>query len=184
MQAVKRLIQYLKGTSKLGLSITPSPSTSIVCYTYVDWASCPDDRRSTSGFCAFFGSNLVSWNSSKQKVVSRSSAESEYRGMSNAAAEISWLQSLLRELGVVAAPPLLLCDNINATFLAENPVMHQRTKHIEVDHHFIREKVARKQLVVRFVPSEDQLADIMTKGLPSPRFINLRTKLTVVSQPR
>lgn len=118
-----------------------------------------------------------------QKVVSRSSAESEYRGLSNAAAEIAWIQSILTELGVsCSAPPLLLCDNVSATYMSVNPVMHSRTKHIEVDHHFIREKVGRKQLLAQFVPSEDQVANIFTKSLHSPRFIGLRTKLTLVSK--
>lgn len=138
MQAVKRLLRYLKGTLHLGILFTPSPNIPITCYTDADWASCPDDRRSSSGFCTFLGPNLVSWNSSKQKVVSRSSAESEYRGMSNAAAEISWVQSILHEIGIVISAPLLLCDNLSAMFLAANPVMHNRTKHIEIDQHFIR----------------------------------------------
>lgn len=104
--------------------------------------------------------------------------------MSNAAAEIAWVQSILGELGIQSSPPLLLCDNISATYMAANPVMHNRTKHLEVDHHFTRERVAHKQLIVRFVPSEDQLADIFTKSLHSPWFISLRTKLTLVSNHR
>ncbi|MDV3193991.1 MAG: Ty1/Copia family ribonuclease HI, partial [Sweet potato little leaf phytoplasma] len=130
------------------------------------------------------GNNLVSWSSAKQKVVSRSSAESEYRGLSNAAAELVWVQSVLNELGFSpSSAPLLLCDNISATYLAANPVLHNRSKHIEIDQHFIREKVLRKQLLVRYVPSEDQLADILTKPLQTARFQNLRTKLSVLPRP-
>lgn len=117
--------------------------------------------------------------------MSRSIVESEYRRMSNAAAKLMWIQSILFEVGICQLhPPLLLCDNLSATYLATNPVLHNRTKHIEIDHHFIREKVACKQLCVRYVPSENQLADIVTKALPSPRFFNLKTKLTVALAPR
>lgn len=182
--AVKRILRYLKSTITLGISFTRSDHTSLVCYTDADWATCPDDRRSTSGYCVFLGNNLISWSSAKQKVVSRSSAESEYRGMSNATAELIWVQSILSEVGISSsAPPLLLCDNISATYLAANPVFHNRSKHIEIDHHFIRERVSRKQLLVRFVPSEDQIADVMTKPLLTARFQSLRSKLTVLSRP-
>ncbi|MDV3183817.1 MAG: Ty1/Copia family ribonuclease HI [Sweet potato little leaf phytoplasma] len=178
---VKRILRYLKTTSSHGISFCNLGHLSLTSYTDADWANCPDDRRNTSGYCVFLGSNLVSWSSTKQKVVSRSSAESEYRGLSNAATELGWIQSLLSELGLSpSSPPLLLCDNSSATYLAANPVFHSRSKHIEIDHHFIREKVLRKQLFVRFVPSEDQLADILTKPLATSRFQSLRNKLTVL----
>lgn len=178
--AVKRILRYLKSTTYHGLSVVPS-SLSVSCFTDADWASCPDDRRSTSGYCTFLGSNLISWSSSKQKTVSRSSAESEYRGLTNGAAEIIWVVSVLQELGItLPSPPLLLCDNISATHIANNPVMHQRTKHIEIDQHFAREKILRNQLLIKYVPSEDQVADILTKGLPTARFQQLRLKLTVL----
>lgn len=103
-----------------------------------------NDRRSTSTYCVFLGSSLIFWSSAKQKVVSRSSAESEYRGLSNVGSEIVWIHSFLNELGFSPlSPPLLLCDNISAIYLAVNPVFHSQSKHIEIDHHFIREKVMR-----------------------------------------
>lgn len=114
---------------------------------------------------------MVSWCSSKQQVVSRSSAESEYRGLSNATPELIWIQFILFEIGVGnLTTPLLLCDNLSATYMAANPILHNQAKHLEIDLHFIQEKVAHKQLFVRFVPSEDQLADVLTKALPSPHF--------------
>lgn len=96
--------------------------------------------------------------------MSRSTVKSEYRGMSNAVTDLIWIQSPLGEIGLSSkSAPLLLCDNISATYLAANPILHQHTKHIKIELHFIRERVLHKQLLVLFVPFEDQLADIMTK---------------------
>nr|CAN68364.1 hypothetical protein VITISV_021899 [Vitis vinifera] len=184
LQVVKRVLRYLKGSLFYGLSFQPSSSLDLIAYTDADWASCPDDRRSTSGYCIFFGGNLVSWSASKQKVVSRSSTESEYRGLANAAAELTWIQSLLKELFIpLFQPPVLYCDNLSTTYLAANPILHSRAKHVEIDYHFVRERVLQKTLDVRFLPSEDQVADILTKSLSTQHFLHLRSKLTVLSRP-
>ncbi|RVW61233.1 Retrovirus-related Pol polyprotein from transposon RE1 [Vitis vinifera] len=108
LQAVKRVLRYLKGSLFYGLSFQPSSSLDLIAYTDADGASCPDDRRSTNGYCIFFRGNLISWSASKQKVVSRSSIESEYRGLANVAVELTWIQSLLKELFVpLFQPPVL-----------------------------------------------------------------------------
>ena len=99
-------------------------------------------------------------------MVSWSSTESEYRGAANGAIEIAWTKSLLRELSITPTqPPLILCVNISATYLAANPILHARTKHMEINYHFIRERVLQRSLSVQFTPSNDQLVDCMTKPL-------------------
>ena len=117
-------------------------------------------------------------------VVSRSSAELEYRGLANAAAELIWAEALLAELHLsLPSPAALICDNISATQLAANPILHVQTKHIEIDFHFIRERVVNKSVEVYFTPSQEQLADIMTKPLPAQRSQSLRNRMTVLHNP-
>jgi hypothetical protein len=114
----------------------------IEAYTDADWAGCQDDRRSTSGHCAFVGGNLVSWRSKKHNVVARSTAEAEYCAMALGVSEGMWLQRLFFELGLSEKNPIILyCDNKTAINIANNPVQHDRTKHVEIDRHFIKEKL-------------------------------------------
>lgn len=178
--AVKRILRYLQGTVKLGLKIEKSPSSVVSAFSDADWAGYLDDRRSTGGFAVFLGSNLISWNARKQATVSRSSTEAEYKALANATAEVMWVRKLLEELGIPhPKPSQLWCDNIGATYLSVNPVFHARTKHIEVDYHFVREQVAQKKLEIRFVSSQDQVADGFTKSLPVRQLQMFRNNLNI-----
>ncbi|XP_019175666.1 PREDICTED: uncharacterized protein LOC109170988 [Ipomoea nil] len=139
---VKRVLRYIKGTIDYGLRLSPSSTTAIHAYSDSDWAGCPIDRKSTSGFAVFLGSNLVSWLSRKQHTVARSSTEAEYKALADVAAEVTWIVSLLRELWLHSRQPSTLwCDNLGATYLCANPVFHAQTKHVEIDYHFVRDKV-------------------------------------------
>jgi histone deacetylase 1/2 len=183
-KAVKRILRYLNGTISFGLCIQPAlqgPPFSLRAYSDADWATDQDDRRSISGSCIYFGPNLVSWSSKKQPLVARSSTEAEYRSMANTTAELMWIESLLQELHVEFQPPTLLCDNISAVALAHNPVLHARTKHMELDLHFVREKVIAKHLHVLHVPATAQLADPLTKPLSPSNYDTIRSKLKVFS---
>ncbi|XP_071699614.1 uncharacterized mitochondrial protein AtMg00810-like [Rutidosis leptorrhynchoides] len=184
MLALKRIIRYVKGTISHGLHLTKSNVNSLVAYTDADWGGCPDTRRSTTGYCVFLGSNLISWSAKRQPTVSRSSAEAEYRGVANVVSESCWLRNLLLELHCpIPKATMVFCDNVSAIYLSGNPVQHQRSKHIEMDIHFVREKVARGQARVLHVPTRFQIADIFTKGLPRVLFDDFRDSLSIRPPP-
>ncbi|KAH9678583.1 retrovirus-related pol polyprotein from transposon RE1 [Citrus sinensis] len=152
--------------------------SNIEVYTDADWAGSVSDRRSTSGYFTFVGGNLVTWRSKKQHVVARSSAEAEYRDMALGICEGLWISFILNDLGYPSQQLIqLYCDNKAARDIAHNPVQHDRTKHVEVDRFFIKEKLDEKILELPKIRSEDQLANILTKAISSRAFTKFLYKL-------
>ncbi|CAN6220900.1 unnamed protein product [Urochloa humidicola] len=177
---LKQILRYLKGTTTFGLQLCATSTSSLTAYSDADWAGCPDTRRSMSGFCVYLGYSLVSWSSKRQTTVSRSSAEAEYRGVANAVAECTWIRALLGELHCdIPKATVAYCDNVSSVYMSRNPVHHKRTKHIELDIHFVREKVALGELRVLQIPSAQQFADVFTKGLPTSAFNEFHSSLCV-----
>ena len=178
LEAVNRILRYLKMTPGRGLLFKRSEKREVEIYTDASWAGELTDRRSTTGYCSFVWGNLVTWRSKKQAVVSRSSAESEYRALALGICEGMWLQRLLRELKVETKDTVkMFSDSQAAINIAKNPVHHDRTKHIEIDRHFISEKVNNGIVQLSYVPTRLQIADILTKALPRVSFDELNSKL-------
>ncbi|RVW76140.1 Retrovirus-related Pol polyprotein from transposon RE1 [Vitis vinifera] len=169
MNAVMRILRYLKNAPKKRILFAKNVDhQSIEVYTDADWAGAVDDRRSTFGYFTFVGGNLVTWKSKKQNVVARSSAEAEFRGMTLGLCEALWLRLLLQDLGYLSRQPIrLFCDNKAACDIAHNPVQHDRTKYVEVDRFFIKEKLDDKIVELPKIRSEYQLTDILTKAVSS-----------------
>ncbi|XP_065632023.1 uncharacterized mitochondrial protein AtMg00810-like [Quercus suber] len=181
--AAKRILRYINGTLHFGVFLQHGP-LSLSAFSDSDWAGDPFDRRSTTGFLVYLGYNPITWSAKKQETVSRSSTESEYRALASTAAELSWIRQILKDLGIfLPSSPTLWCDNVSALAIASNPVFHARTKHVEVDYHFVRERVLRRDLQVKYVATGDQYADIFTKSLSTARFCFLRSKIMVSVDP-
>ena len=183
LKLVHRILRYLKGTISTGLHLTSHTTLTLFAFSDADWAGCPTTRRSTTGYSTFLGSNIISWCAKKQHTISRSSTEAEYRAMANTAAELTWLTYILSDLRIsLPSSPTLYCDNISALYMAINPVFHARSKHIELDYHFVRERVALGLLVTQHIPLTNQVADLFTKSIPKATLASFRTKLCL--QPR
>lgn len=180
MSAVMRILPYLKSSPGKGLMFSKHSHLNVEGYTDADWAGNILDRKSTSGYFTFVGGNLVTWRSKKQKVVALSSAEAEFRGMAKGLCELLWLKRLLTEVGLPPGSAMnLFCDNKAAIDISHNPIQHDRTKHVEVDRHFIKQNLEEKIIQFPFVKSEDQLADILTKAVSSRAFYDSLDKLGV-----
>ena len=175
--AVKRILRYLKGTSNLGLWYPRSDSCYLYGYTDADYAGSRTDRKSTSGACHFLGHCLVSWHSKKQNSVALSTAEAEYVAAGSCCAQLLWMKQQLSDFGLIFDHIPIKCDNTSAINITKNPVMHSRTKHIEIRHHFIRDHVHKGDIALEFISTDFQLADVFTKPLDENRFCFIRREL-------
>jgi transposase InsO family protein len=182
---VKRIFAYLAGSAHLGLCFDGQQKNNLIGFSDSDFAGNMDNRRSTSGFVFLYNGAPVSWSSKLQQCVSLSTTEAEFVAASETSKEAIWLQQLLKEVkGDDIGSVPLLCDNQGAIRLIKNPEFHQRTKHIAVKYHFVRHQQLNGNIEVSYVSTENQLADILTKPLPGPRFILLRNQIGVKPLPQ
>jgi hypothetical protein len=159
---------------------TPSSAFDLIGYSDSDWRGDKVDGKSTSGVCQFLGGSLVCWSSKKQNCVATSSTEAKYISVESCCVQLLWMRKCLKDFGVNCDKVPLLCDNESAIKIAHNLVLHGKTKHIEICHHFIREHVANGDIELSYVNTKDQLADIFTKPLDERRFKELRSKLNII----
>jgi hypothetical protein len=164
-QTVKRIFRYLQSAPGLGLRYYSSSTISLHGFSDADFAGCRVERKSTSGTCQFLGSSLVSWSSRKQSSVAQSTTKAEYVAATSCCSQLLWISYTLRDFGEECTHIPLLCDSTSAISVGKNPVLHSRTKHIEVRYHFLRDNVEKGTIVLTHVPTQDQLADIFTKPL-------------------
>jgi len=182
LNEVYRILRYLKGSPGLGLLFKKSDKRSVEMLTDADWAGDQDDRRSTSGYVTYVWGNLVTWRSKKQSVVAKSSAEAEFRAIALGICEGLWVKRVLEELRMPMKLPIRLhSDNMAAINMSHNPIQHDRTKHVEIDRHFIREKIDAKTIDLKYIPSKEQTADVLTKGLTRDKFEYLVGKLDMIN---
>ncbi|KAK2997760.1 hypothetical protein RJ639_024907 [Escallonia herrerae] len=171
LEAVRGILRYVKGTLDYEIIYKKGGDCKLVGFCDADYAGDHDTRRSTTGYIFTLGSGVVSWCSKRQPTMSLSTIEAEYRAAAMAAQESTWILQLLEDLHKPIEYPIsLYCDNLSAKRLAENPVFHARTKHVEVHYHFIREKVLQEEIELEHVRTKNQVADLLTKSLSENKF--------------
>ena len=175
LAAVKRIFRYLRATKDFGIRFRAKDKSQLTGYVDADWAACLDTSRSTTGCLFLLAGGPVAWMSRRQRLVTKSTAESEFIALSEATAEVTWLRTLLAELGYPPTGPTAIWeDNAAAVSLANNPVGHQRTKHITVKLRFVQDGVENGEIQVAHVSTQNQMADALTKPVPYPAMVNFR----------
>jgi hypothetical protein len=178
--AVKHILRYLVHTPYIGLWYPKGSTFDMIGYSDSDYAGCKVDRKSTSGTCQFLGRSLVSWSSKKQTSIALSNAEAKYVVAGQCCAQLLWMRQTLRDFGYNLRKVPLLCDNESAIRLSDNPVEHSCTKHIDNQHHFLRDHQQMGDINVCHISTDHQLADIFTKPLDEEKFCKLRSELNVL----
>jgi hypothetical protein len=180
-KAALRVLRYLKRSPGRGLFFPHSSDLQLLGFSDADWGGCVDTRRSISGYCFFIGKSLVSWKSKKQPTVSCSSAEAEYRALASATRELQWLCFLLHDLKQAPSRlPVLYCDNQSPLHISANPVFHERTKHLDIDCHLVREKLQAGVMRLLPITSQHQTADMFTKASGPRQFHDCMLKLGMI----
>ncbi|XP_062703498.1 uncharacterized protein LOC134285956 [Aedes albopictus] len=177
-KALKRVVRYLQGTKDFSLVYSRTKNDPLIGYADADWGSDVNDRRSTSGFCFKIFDNTVTWVTRKQSTVSLSSTEAEYVSLSQAACEAIWLRNLATEFGVDPDSPVVIFeDNQSCIQVAKEPRDQKRLKHIDIRYNFVRERIEEHEIEVQYIPTGKQVADLLTKGLPTDVFKKHRQAL-------
>jgi len=177
-----RVLKYLKGCPGSGIFFPRDSDLHIQGFSDADWARCKDNIRFISGQCFFIGKSLVSWRTKKQLTISRSSSKVEYRALASASYEMQWLLYLMKDLKIhCTKKPMIYCDNLSAIHIAANPVFHERTKHLKIDCHIVKEKVQVGVFRLLPVSSKDQATDFFIKSLLPQPFNNLISKLGMIN---
>jgi Reverse transcriptase (RNA-dependent DNA polymerase)/gag-polypeptide of LTR copia-type/Integrase core domain/GAG-pre-integrase domain len=180
LAAAMRVLRYIKGTKEYGLWYKPVKDSNLIGYTDSDWAGCLDDMKSTSGYAFSLGSGICTWSTKKQTIVALSSAEAEYVAAARAVAQAAWLKRIIEDIGEKQEEPtIIFCDSKSAIAISENPISHERTKHIAIKYHYIREALQNQEVQLKFCPTQEQLADIFTKALTKEKFIYNRKQIGV-----
>ena len=178
LEVVYQILRYLKMTPGKGLYFRKGTNKGIEVYSDADWARSVQDKRSTTGYCTYVWGNLVTWNNKKQSIVARSSAEPKFRALAQGTCEGRWLKRLLEELRIEADEVrVFFCDNLATISIAKNSVHHDKIKHVEIDRHFIKEKIEEGMLNLIYTPTRLQVVDIFTKAPPRVKFEELISKM-------
>lgn len=180
-KVAQRTLRYLRGTLNYSLQFPHKGDIKLEAFSNSDWGCCQDSRKSVSGYCIFLGSCLISWKTKKQSTIARSSAETEYRALASTVSELLWITYVMRDFNInIPGPITFYCDNLSTIHMVENPVHHERTKHRDIDCHFVRDHFAKGFFKSTYVNSKDQIADFFTKALRTAEFHQFNRKLNIV----
>ncbi|XP_022867558.1 uncharacterized protein LOC111387247 [Olea europaea var. sylvestris] len=181
LDAAHHLLRYLKASPGQGLFYSAASDFQLRAFANADWGSYLDTRKSVTSFYIFIGDSMISWKAKKQTTISRSSAEAEYRALASTTSELIWPYQFLNDFQIhQSGPAALFCDNQAAIHIATNPIFHERTKHIEIDCHFVRDKVTDGSIKLLPVRTHHQLVDLFTKALLAKSLLPLLSKMVIL----